>query len=63
MNYNFEIEWVNNLPTHKYNINIKADSRDEAEDLLSESLALQKQEHCYYNIYSTEITPHHNYNS
>ena len=57
MNYKFDIEWTNNLPTNKYYINIKADSRDEAEHLLSESLVAQRQEHCYYHILSTEITP------
>ena len=55
MIYQYNIEWVNELPKTPFGCFLKADSRKEADKLLQEELKLKKEKYFNYKILSTTI--------
>ena len=55
MIYQYNVEWVNELPKTPFDCFLKADSRKEADRLLQEELKLKKEKYLNYKILSTTI--------
>lgn len=55
MIYQYNVEWVNELPQTSFDCFLEADSRKEADKLLQEELKQKKEKHFNYKILSTTI--------
>ena len=60
LSYQYNVQWVNDLPTYEHQITIHANTRAEADKLLVETLEMQKEHHIKYIADQVTITNNEN---